>query len=133
MFGQPIRAEPGGQAFIDGAPGASRRSDRCAPVGGQRHTAGAGVLRIGDALDVPEAFQFDDGLGGALLGHVQLGGQFPDGGPGVVDEVLEDVAVREAEIAEALFGELLLHQLGGGEADEEREAAGVQIVGGNGI
>ena len=96
----------------------ARRSSRAArarreawtaftPARGEPHAADAGIAGVGDALGVAESLELGDRLGSALLGHVQLGGELPDGRLRV-DEVLEDVAVGEAQIAEALGSQLVL-------------------------
>lgn len=84
-------------------------------------------MGVREAFGVAEALEFGDRFGGALLGHVELLGEVADGGPGV-EEVLEDVAVGHAQVGEAVGGEFVLDGGGGGEAREEGEGAGVEVM-----
>jgi hypothetical protein len=128
VLGQVLLSETAGQSLVESGAGVSCRVyGRLAAIG-QSHAADAGVSGIGYALAVTEAFEFRHGFGGSLLGHGQSRGQLADRGL-TVDQMLEDIAVREAQIAEPLVGQLLLDQCRGGLADEKGECPDIQLLG----
>jgi hypothetical protein len=127
MLGQGLFAESVGQALIQSGVGAPCRGHGFLAAAGQSDAADPGVCSIGPALAVAEAFELCHSFGGALLGHAQVCGQFANRGL-VVDQALNDVAVRETQIGEPVLCQLLPNQQSGAMADKERERSGVQLM-----
>jgi hypothetical protein len=127
VLGQVPRTEAVGQSLVESVAGVPCRVHGRLAAIGQPYAADAGVSGIRGTLAVAEAFEFRHGFGGSLLGHAQVRGQLSDRGL-TVDQVLEDIAVREAQITEPLVGQLLLDQRHGGLADEEGERSDVELL-----
>src|SRR6185312_2800937 len=120
------RAEPLAQLRLDGRPLLARRRHRRPAALGERDEAHACVARIGTATDVAEALELGDGLRHRLLGHLERGGE-PRDRLLVLDEALDEEAVREAQAGEAARVEAAAYRLRDRLAGEEGGEAEVEL------
>ena len=103
------------------------------PRGGQLDQPRAGVVRVGRPLHVAAALEVGDRLGDRLLRHAEALRQRADRHR-AADQVLEDEAVGEAEVVEAVGGEppldLVRHRPpANSDASERSASAGSNVHG----